>query len=362
MATSVVPGSSAPPKTLFSYFFWSFIWSAIGLLGAGVLGWLEHATMAHALQFVFLAFVLSLLETSISFDNAVVNATVLKNMTPKWQHRFLTWGILIAVFGMRLVFPLLIVCISAAVGPIEALKIATFEPARYAEMMLAVHHEVAAFGGSFLALVSLKYFFDQNKEVHWIAWIERPLAQLGRLEAIGVAVVLVGLWFLSRTLDPVEGFAVLQAGVAGIIVFVMVEAVGEFLKAPDGGKVIDANRASLGMFLYLEVLDASFSFDGVIGAFAITNHLWLIAIGLGIGALFVRSMTIMMVEKGTLDEFRYLEHGAFWAVGALAAIMFIGLHYHVPEVITGCIGIAFIGWSLWSSLQYRKRDQKKAGA
>lgn len=348
---------TAPKKSVISYFTWSFLFSIVGLVGAAALGWLEHATLAHALQFAFICFVLGLLEVSISFDNAVVNATVLREMTPIWQRRFLTWGILIAVFGMRLVFPLLIVCLSAAVGPWEALMIATFDPQRYAEMMLAVHHEVAAFGGSFLALVALKYFFDSSKTIHWIRLIEEPLAKLGRLEAIEVALVLGWLWFLSRTLPPAEGFAVLQAGIAGVVTFVLVEAIGEFLKTPDGDS-IDPHRASLGMFLYLEVLDASFSFDGVIGAFAITNHLFLIAIGLGIGALFVRSLTIMMVEKGTLDAFIYLEHGAFWAVGALASIMFLNIHFHVPEVVTGLIGIGFIGWSLYSSYRVKRRAQE----
>ncbi|MBX3017694.1 MAG: DUF475 domain-containing protein [Bdellovibrionaceae bacterium] len=355
---STAPNSLAH-KSYLSFFTGSFIISALGLVLAGFLGWLEHQTVGHALQFVFLCFVLSLLEVSISFDNAVVNATVLRKMTPIWQRRFLTWGILIAVFGMRLVFPLLIVCISAAVGPIEALKIATFEPQRYADMMMAVHHEVAAYGGSFLALVALKYFFDSSKEVHWIRVIEEPLAKWGRVDVIEVGIVLVGLWVLSKTLPPTEGFAVLQAGVAGIITFVGVEALGEMLQSPEGDN-IDPHKASLGMFLYLEVLDASFSFDGVIGAFAITNHLFLIAIGLGIGALFVRSLTIMMVEKGALDAFVYLEHGAFWAVGALATIMFLGIHFHIPEVITGLIGIAFIGLAIWSSFRLAKRNQEQA--
>lgn len=343
-------------KTYLSYFTGSFVISILGILLAGLLGWLEHETVAHAAQFMFLCFVLSLLEVSISFDNAVVNATVLREMTPVWQRRFLTWGIVIAVFGMRLVFPLLIVCISAAVGPIEALKIATFEPQRYADMMMAVHHEVAAFGGSFLALVALKYFFDASKEVHWIRIIEEPLARWGRVDVIEVGIVLVGLWILSRTLPATEGFAVLQSGVAGIITFVGVEALGEMLQTPDA-EGIDPHRASLGMFLYLEVLDASFSFDGVIGAFAITNHLFLIAIGLGIGALFVRSLTIMMVEKGALDAFVYLEHGAFWAVASLAVIMFLGIHFHIPEVVTGLIGVGFIGLAIWSSWRLAKRNQ-----
>ena len=82
-------------------------------------------------------------------------------------------------------------------------------------------------------------------------------------------------------------------------------------------------RGGLGAFLYLEVLDASFSFDGVIGAFALTNNILLIAIGLGVGAMYVRSMTIMLVERGTLAQFRYLEHGAFYSIFALSIVMFL---------------------------------------
>ena len=97
-------------------------------------------------------------------------------------------------------------------------------------------------------------------------------------------------------------------------------------------------RYQNGISIYLEVLDASFSFDGVIGAFALTHNLFIIAIGLGIGAMYVRSMTIMLVERGTLAEYRFLEHGAFYAIIALSVIMFVQPLMHIPEVITGLVG------------------------
>ena len=113
-------------------------------------------------------------------------------------------------------------------------------------------------------------------------------------------------------------------------------------------------KGGIGGFLYLEVLDASFSFDGVIGAFAITSDVVIIMLGLAIGAMFVRSMTIYLVDKGTLDEFIYLEHGAHYAIGALAIIMLLSMKFHVPELVTGLIGIAFIGLAILGSLKYRK--------
>ena len=108
------------------------------------------------------------------------------------------------------------------------------------------------------------------------------------------------------------------------------------------------------------MLDASFSFDGVIGAFALTQNLFIIAIGLGIGAMYVRSMTIMLVEKGTLAEYRYLEHGAFYAILILSVIMYVQTMVHIPEVITGLGGAGLIGISLWSSIRYNRRQNADA--
>lgn len=339
-------------KSHLQYFRGSFLFTFIGLGLAGAIGFYYGGTHQAILNALFTTFVLSILEISISFDNAVVNATVLKDMTPQWQRRFLTWGILIAVFGMRLIFPLAIVAVVASINPWEALVMAASKPDEYASLMKSVHHEVAAFGGAFLMLVALKYFFDHEKDVHWISVIERPLSKMGRLEAVEVGLCLIVLLAFMKYLDPANQLPFLIAGVCGILTFLGVEAIGTFLQLPQEGQ-ISAERASVGMFLYLEVLDASFSFDGVIGAFAITNNLFIIAIGLGVGAMFVRSLTILMVEKGTLQAFRYLEHGAFYAVGALALMMFTGAVVHVPEAITGLLGATFIAASLLASLRHR---------
>lgn len=337
------------------YFHFSFVFSVIGLAISFWIGHYYSGTVSGAWQALFLCFVLSLLEVSISFDNAVVNATVLKEMTPLWQKRFLTWGILIAVFGMRLVFPLLIVGVVAHLGPWESLVLAAKDPAEYARIMTSVHHQVAAFGGAFLLLVSLKYFFDTDKEVHWISIIEKPLAKLGQLKAIEVGSVLVMIMVFAKMLPAPQDIEFVYAGIAGVLTFLAVEAIGTFLQVPQSG-MVDAHKASLGMFLYLEVLDASFSFDGVIGAFAITNNLFLIAIGLGIGAMFVRSLTIMMVDRGALEAFPFLEHGAFWAVGSLGTIMFVGTLVHIPEWITGLFGVVLIGASILSSFKANKNS------
>lgn len=337
------------------YFGGSIFLSLVGAVCAVVVGYFYSGTLEGGLKALFLCAVLSVLEISLSFDNAVVNALVLKKMTPLWQHRFLTWGIFIAVFVMRLVFPLLLVGVTAGLNPIDALVLAATRPDDYAAIMLAAHTSIAAYGGAFLFMVALKFFFDENKDVHWVGAIERPLIKIGRMTGVELGIAMMFLYFFSLYLPVEQQHTFLVSGMWGLITYVLVDGVGALLQIPEEGEIIDLHKASIGMFLYLEVLDASFSFDGVVGAFAITNNLFIIMIGLGVGAMFVRSLTIMMVEKGTLAEYRFLEHGAFYAIGALAIIMFAGTIHHVPEVFTGLLGAGLIVLALWSSIRHNKK-------
>lgn len=345
----------------FKYFKNSFIVTAAGLLLGGLVGYYYQGTTAGIAKTVFIVAVLGILEISLSFDNAVVNATVLRDMTPVWRHRFLTWGIAIAVFGMRLVFPLAVVSIVARVSPVEALRLAAFEPLEYARILTSAHHVLGAFGGAFLGMVCLKYFFDAEKEVHWVQMLEEWLARIGKIDAAELAIMLLAIYGFSRLVAPEESYGFLVAGVFGVVTFIVVDGIGSVMEV-EPGQMHDVHRASAASFLYLEVLDASFSFDGVIGAFALTNNLFVIAIGLGIGAMFVRSLTVMLVDEGTLASYRFLEHGAFYAIGALAALMLLGTVMHVPEVITGLVGAAFIGVSVWSSIRYRRRHESAGAA
>ncbi len=342
------------------YFTGSIATAIIGIVLGGWLGYYYSGTMTGALQSAFIVFVLSILEISLSFDNAVVNATVLKDMDEVWRRRFITWGIAIAVFGMRIVFPLAIVSIIAQIGPIDAIVLAATEPDEYSKIISSAHITVSAFGGAFLAMVGLKHFIDFEKEVFWISWIEKPLAQLGRIEAVQIGVVLALLWGVSTQLPEHERLVFLVSGIFGLLTYIAVDGIGAVLDAASEAQGL-AVRSGLAAFLYLEVLDASFSFDGVIGAFALSNNLFVIAIGLGTGAMFVRSMTIMLVEKGTLAEYRYLEHGAFYAIVALAVIMFLKTFIHVPEVVTGLLGAGFIVLAMWSSLRHNSREAKANG-
>ena len=181
---------SAPETSTLGYFKWAFIVTAVGLLLGLVLGWQTTGTLSGTATVFFIVAVLAVLEISLSFDNAIVNANKLKDMTPEWQHRFLTWGIIIAVFGMRIIFPLLIVVIAAKIGPIDAMILAAARPEEYAEIMHDAHLPIAAFGGTFLMMVGLNYFFDHEKDVHWVRWLEEKMARFATIRGIEVAFVL----------------------------------------------------------------------------------------------------------------------------------------------------------------------------
>jgi hypothetical protein len=341
-------------KSTLSYFNWSFAFTALGLIAGGLLGYNSTGTVAGALSAAFIVGVLCVLEISLSFDNAVVNATILKDMDAKWRRAFLTWGILIAVFGMRIVFPLLIVAIAASLGPVEAITLAINEPERYSQILTDAHVGIAAFGGTFLLMVGLKFFFDAEKDTHWVGFIECRLAKIANVESVEIIVVLLALYSMSLYLGD-HAMEFLVAGILGLVSFVAVKGIGSYMEASH--EAMDgAYKSGAASFLYLELLDASFSFDGVIGAFALSNDLFVIAIGLGVGAFYVRSMTIMLVDKGTLAEFKFLEHGAFWAILALAVIMYAQTLSHIPEVLTGLIGAAFIGLALWSSVRHNRAE------
>ncbi|MEU3743662.1 MULTISPECIES: DUF475 domain-containing protein [Streptomyces] len=355
-------------------FGWSFAITALGLVAAVLYGgWEAFGIVA----------ILCVLEISLSFDNAVVNAGILKKMNAFWQKIFLTIGILIAVFGMRLVFPVVIVAISAKIGPIEAVDLALNDAERYEQLVTDAHPSIAAFGGMFLLMIFLDFIFE-DRDIKWLGWLERPLAKLGKVDMLSVCIALIVLAISAMTfatqahqhggthIDAAS--TVLLSGVFGLITYLIVGGLSSFFEnkleeeeereheaeeeAKRSGKKVTvvqlAGKAAFFMFLYLEVLDASFSFDGVIGAFAITNDIVLMALGLGVGAMYVRSLTVYLVRQGTLDDYVYLEHGAHYAIGALAVILMISIRFQIPEIVTGGIGVALIAWSFWSSVRRNK--------
>jgi uncharacterized protein len=335
-------------------FHFSFLVTAICL---GLAGWWGLHHPMGLWTALWLAAVLAVLEVSLSFDNAVVNAGVLKDMSAFWRQLFLTVGILIAVFGMRLVFPIVIVSVSAQLGAVETMQLALQQPDEYSRVLTSVYPVISAFGGMFLLLVFLNFLFDRNKETHWLGPIEARMVRAAKFDEVSVFIALLVMFSTRWWVPAADADRVFVAGILGIVLYLAVDAVGALFESEEAGDaaVKTVQRSGFASFLYLEVLDASFSFDGVIGAFAITKDVVIIMLGLAIGAMFVRSMTVYLVNRGTLNQFVYLEHGAHYAIGALATVMVLGTVMHVSEAITGLIGVAFIAASLWSSVRHRRR-------
>jgi hypothetical protein len=374
-------------------FGWSLAITALGVAAAGVLGGPRDAALVA---------ILAVLEISLSFDNAVINATILRRMNPFWQKIFLTLGVLVAVFGMRLIFPIVIVALTAHLGPIKVFDLALNDGAAYGEKLHDAHPAIAAFGGIFLFMLFLDFLFDSEREVQWIRKLEEPLRRAGQLDVIPIVVALIALLVVGEAFSGDHTQQVLTAGVAGLATYLAVRGLGDFFEsrgvgaedddeeeggagsavgadgatgAAEGGArtgsgqaapaarsgppglVLATGKAAAFLFLYLEVIDASFSFDGVVGAFAISQNIFVIAAGLGIGAMYIRSLTVFLVRRGTLSEYIYLEHGAHYAIGALAIILAISIETDVPQIITGLVGVAFIGLALLSSIRQRRREE-----
>lgn len=325
---------------------------------AAIYGWSDGGTLASVGRTLWIVVVLTVLEVSLSFDNAVVNATVLQDMDEVWRKRFLTWGMVFAVYGMYIVFPLAIVAVAAGIGPVEAVELSLTQPAQYERLVSSAHTGIAGFGGSFLMMVGLKFFFDEEKDLHWIDLVEAQLARFAALPAIEIVAVLLTVVAIATRLSTSHALTFLTAGVLGIATFILVNGAGNVLQERERKMKLAgaAIRAGLGGFVYLNVLDATFSFDAVIGAFALSNNMVVIALGLSIGAMFVRTMTLVLVQQGTLSEYRFLEHGAFWAILALGAIMLASVLVDVPDWVTGLIGAVLILLALWRSVRANRKE------
>ena len=344
---------------MLKYFFSSYLVTILGLVAAYL--WGEHAHPSTGLTCVFIASVLAILEISLSFDNAVVNAMKLENMSAKWRHRFITWGILIAVFGMRFVFPLAVVAIFAQLDMLTVLNMALKDVDKYAHYLELTHAPIVTFGGAFLLMLFLDYFTEVKKEVHWIPFVERKIQCLSCVRGICTIITLAILGLLMIKIEPASQLSVFKSGLAGIITYLAIDGLAEWLekRQEERAKLCADTVKCSGLvgFLYLELIDASFSLDGVLGAFALSKDILIITIGLFIGAMFVRSLTIMLVEKKTLKQFLYLEHGAHWAIGVLAILMFVSTFQHIPEVVTGLLGLAFIVSAFISSIMHNKKKE-----
>jgi uncharacterized protein len=351
--------TAVPPRVSLLRIYWFsalitvLAWAAV-LFGAG-----PGALMT--------AVILTLLEVTFSFDNAVVNSKLIVRMSPAWQKAFMTVGIFIAVFVVRFALPIVIVQVAAGLGFVEVLRLAVDDPDVYSHHLEQAGPMIDAFGGTFLLMIGIGYFLDAEKDVHWIGWLERRLAPLGRFDNLTIFVMVGAALAAYFTVDPDHRAVVFVAAIVGVLLHVGLDMFGAAFENQETGEqaktsaTLLVGSAAAIMFLRLEILDASFSFDGVIGAFAITSSILVIMAGLGAGAMWVRSMTVHLVRAGTLAKYRYLEHGAHWAILFLGAVMLLKLyHVHLPEWLIGSLGIVFIGLSVGTSVWQERRHPELA--
>lgn len=324
---------------------WFFKWSILTTIVALVVAVFYGGVAALALVAVLIA-----LEISISFDNAVVNATVLRGMSRTWQTVFLTIGILIAVVGMRIFFPIAIVAVATKLGFSEVIDLALNDQEQYAKRVEMAKPIIGGFGGAFLLMVALEYLIDRDREVHWLPGIEPLLARAGTVTALPVAITLIAVVATSQLVGVSER-DILLSGAIGVIAFVFMHGLSSAMGVMENTSGKATGTAGLAGFAYLEMLDASFSLDGVLGAFAITTDVVVIALGLGVGALYVRSLTVYLVRRETLQQYAYLEHGAHWAIGALGVVLLVGIGTEVPEWLTASIGLGAIAAAFLSSVR-----------
>ena len=337
---------------IFRYFSFSALVTFLGFAFAGYWAHRSGSSISAAMEAVLF---LGALEVALSFDNAIVNAKRLEKMSEKWRVRFLTWGILIAVFGTRFLFPILLVCIFAHTPISTVLDWVLNDTAKYEECLHMIHAPLVSFGGAFLFMLFFHYFLNPTKDAQtfWIRPLERKLSTLGRVRFLPGTLTCLAVAAETAFVEAQMREEVFLSGIAGVACYALINF---FVGAAEnsGGKV----GAGFAAFAYLELIDTSFSLDGVLGAFAITKDVVIMSTGLAIGAMFVRSFTVYMVERRTLKSFAHLESGAHWAVGALATAMFISASAEIPEAIAGLSAMVIILSSLATSMLKKRRDAK----
>ncbi len=326
------------------HFYGSFFITIIGVL----LGVLLYPDNIIAITYSIL--ILALLEIALSFDNAIINAKILGQIPPAWQKAFIFIGLPIAVFGMRLIFPILLVSVSSGIGFNDVITLALHQPEQYQAILEHAMPYICSFGGSFLLMVFLNFFLSNNQGHHWIPLLENNFLVRKIRNYNGgyiLLAVVIGLIIIYFADAQTQGSLAI-AFMLGIIIHESIGLLNSLFDSSDINNVAVARNGLMG-FIYLEIIDTSFSFDGVVGAFAITSNIIIIMIGLGIGAVFVRSLTMMFVEKKTLGKYIYLEHGAHYAIGFLANVLLLKIFINIPAWFSGSIGILILAISFFHS-------------
>lgn len=295
----------------------------------------------------FLVIILGLVvfETVNSIDNAIVNAHVLKTMSHKWRQIFLVWGIFTAVFIVRGIFPMIVVWLSAPeIGLAGVFQMFFHSDPRAADLLEMRKGLILMAAGVFLLLLYLHWLFLEDKTSFFIP------DKLIKPESFGIwffacaAVLLVGLLWLARS----SPLLMLSAAIGNAMFFILYGFREQAQKQEQRLLAADTHLSDFSKLMYLEVLDASFSLDGVIGAFAFTTSLPLILLGNGLGALVVRELTIKGIDS--VAQYQFLKNGAMTSIGFLGLYMIIeSLGWNLPDFLPTLVTFVLVGVAFWRS-------------
>lgn len=299
---------------------------------------------------------LCLFETISSIDNAVINASVLRTMSKRARRWFLLWGLLFAVFMIRGLLPWLIVWgTNPSLGPIGAFTASFSNDPRVIEAVESSAPILLMGGGIFLVFLFLHWLFLEEK--HYGLPTERFFYEKGVWFYAIVSILLSVIVWYGIQVDPLIAFGAVVGSTAFFITHGFKQnaeyAEKRLLhKGPKSSGISDISK-----IMYLEVIDATFSIDGVLGAFAFTLSVPLILIGNGLGAFVVREITIRNVE--TVKKYKYLKNGAMYSVLFLGIIMIAdGFTKHIPQWVSPVITFVVIGFFVWKSVKELKNTKK----
>jgi hypothetical protein len=306
---------------------------------------------------LFIILGLVVFEAINSIDNAIVNAHILRTMSERARRWFLIWGVLTAVILMRGILPASFLTLAMKTPDMsfwESLKAVFGRDPHATEAIEANAYILLLGGGIFLLLLYLEWLFLEKKDPYFVP--DKLIKPHHRVWFFSVtSLLLVGILYASRH-NPL---AMLSAAVGHTAFFIlfsfreMAEKAEHELEKP--------GRSDLAKILYLQVLDASFSMDNVVGAFAFTTNVLLILFGNGLGALVVRELTIRGVTH--VAKYKWLKNGAMTSIGFLGIFMMSeAFHFHIPEILPTVATLGIVGWSFLASHRELRRATLKAAS
>ncbi|MBI2334279.1 DUF475 domain-containing protein [Candidatus Daviesbacteria bacterium] len=287
---------------------------------------------------------LILFETITSVDNAIINADVLSTMGKKARKWFLLWGILIAVFLIRGALPWLLVwAINPGLGPMGALTAALSSDPKVVEAIDNSSPMLLAGGGIFMVFIFFHWLFLEPKK---FGLKGEPFFQRQGVWFYAVVSIILSLvvWFALQ-INPLMAFGAVVGSTAFFIVHGFKENAAKMeeklLGQSNGQGVISTSDAS--KIFYLEVLDGTFSIDGVVGAFAFTLSVPLILLGNGFGAIVVRQLTVANIDR--IKKYAFLKNGAMYSIFVLGMIMLLdSFGFHIPSWLSPLVTASIVGY------------------